>query len=94
MTEQPSPDAFLMPVLGSYKDSYKWAVYLPDTEAIRRQADRNHSQTLERLRERGGLAWMEMFAVLNEKHWSEVRHLDSLHCQAEIRKLGIAVRVR
>lgn len=33
---------------------------------------RNHSQTPERLAERGGLGVREMLAVLENKHWSEI----------------------
>lgn len=36
------------------------------------QAMRNHSQTLQRLAERGGLGWMEILAVLNDKTWKEM----------------------
>lgn len=36
------------------------------------QAIRNHSQTLQQLAERGGLAWTEILAVLSDKTWSEM----------------------
>ena len=35
------------------------------------QALRNHSQTLERLSERGGLGPQELVAVLTDKHWRD-----------------------
>ena len=37
--------------------------------AHERQADRNHSQTLNRLHERGGLSWSESLAVLQDRRW-------------------------
>lgn len=36
------------------------------------QARRNHSQTLQRLAERGGLSWAEILAVLSDKTWKEM----------------------
>jgi hypothetical protein len=35
------------------------------------QAMENHSQTLERLAERGGLSPLEMYLVVSNKSWSE-----------------------
>ena len=34
-----------------------------------RQAELNHSQTLRRLHERGGLSWSEALAVLQDRPW-------------------------
>lgn len=34
-----------------------------------KQANANHSQTVERLAERGGLSWIELYYVLNDKPW-------------------------
>lgn len=45
--------------------SVPWSLLAPH-EA---QAMTNHSQTLERLAERGGLAPNEMAAVLSDEHW-------------------------
>lgn len=45
------------------------------------QARRNHGQTLERLRERGGLAPSELLAILEDRPWrsvAEVRVLERL----------------
>ncbi len=36
------------------------------------QAMKNHGQTLQRLAERGGLCWSEIFAVLANKTWMEL----------------------
>lgn len=45
-----------------------WAMIGPHE----RQAVRNHSQTLKRLAERGGLSPGEAIAVLDDRHWSNV----------------------
>ena len=47
------------PVIGTDGCSVPWAL----VEPYREQATRNHGQTLERLAERGGLDWMELFAL-------------------------------
>jgi hypothetical protein len=36
-----------------------------------RQAQKNHSQSLERLSQRGGLSPLELWCVVNDKHWHE-----------------------
>ena len=45
-----------------------WAIIDPH----RRQAERNHGQSLERLDERGGLDPTELFAVLTDRDWRDV----------------------
>lgn len=40
------------------------------------QAISNHSQSFERLNERGGLGVKEMMAIINGLSWSHVRRLD------------------
>lgn len=47
------------------KRSIPWAVI----ERHKRQAQRNHYQSLERLAERGGLSWCEAAAVLEDREW-------------------------
>lgn len=37
----------------------------------RRWADRNHGQTLERLKERGGMSWCEMVAIIGHRRWEK-----------------------
>lgn len=37
-----------------------------------RQAQANHYQSVERLAERGGLSWSELYAVLHDRKWSKV----------------------
>lgn len=51
------------PVLGS-PDGQPKSVPWHLVEPHRKQAEKNHSQTLERLAERGGLSWAELFAAM------------------------------
>jgi hypothetical protein len=62
--------AFVMPILSvnvrttpDLPQSFEWV----PTGRDRARALRNHSQTLEVLRSRGGLAWMELAAVLEDR---------------------------
>jgi hypothetical protein len=74
---------FTMPIMirSAPKTSFTWA----PTERDRRRADRNHGQTLERLRERGGLCWEEMLACLLDKGlWDEKFPDAEARCCAEI----------
>lgn len=48
-------------------------------EPHRRQAMRNHGQTLKRLRERGGLSPCEAVAILEDRKWSRMSQPDALH---------------
>lgn len=48
--------------------SVPWALLEPH----RRQANRNHYQTLERLAERGGLSWSEMCAMIEDREWAQM----------------------
>jgi len=59
------------PVLKSPGDikSVPWDLVEPHRE----QAMKNHQQTLERLAERGGLAWCELFAVMNGMSWFDLK---------------------
>lgn len=45
-----------------------WAALAPHEQ----QAQKNHSQSLARLAERGGLSWGEAHAVLTGRPWSSV----------------------
>lgn len=44
-------------------------------ETFRQQAHRNHSQTLERLNERGGLSWEEIRTAMSGRDWHQIQHL-------------------
>lgn len=68
---------FVMPILrrtvlkrGEVAETYR----LADTKDHRDRAIQNHGQTLERLRERGGLGWTELYCVVCNKRPSDVRH--------------------
>lgn len=55
-----------MPFLNRPNEAWvPWALL----EAHRRQAMKNHGQTLERLKERGGLSPSEMLAILEDREW-------------------------
>lgn len=55
---------FTMPIIRT-SESFTW-VPTPDDH---HQARLNHGQTLTRLKERGGLAWVELANVLLGKPW-------------------------
>lgn len=80
--EQP----FTMPIMLGWqhrhaKASFTWV----PTARDRKRADLNHGQTLERLRERGGLDWEEMAACLLDKGlWDEKFENAQARCDAEI----------
>lgn len=61
-----------MPVLdrGKSSETFTWE----PTEAHRQQARANHGQTLERLRERGGLSWTELYVMLRGMGLFTVAH--------------------
>jgi hypothetical protein len=52
------------PILGSKPKEY---IPLDIVKPHEKQAIRNHGQTFERLAERGGLDWVEMLFVLEDK---------------------------
>lgn len=54
------------PILGSEPKEY---IPLGMVQAHEKQALRNHGQTLKRLAERGGLGWIEMLFVLEDKEY-------------------------
>lgn len=58
--------------LGARQQEYiPWDVLAPH-EA---RAIRNHCQTLERLAERGGLAWSEIVCILLDKPWKYAQNI-------------------
>ncbi len=50
---------------GAERSYVPWSIVAPHEQ----QAQRNHSQTLKRLAERGGLAPCELAAVLEDRNW-------------------------
>lgn len=59
------------PILFSPSDKRHKNEFIPweIIETHREQAIKNHGQTLERLAERGGLSYRELYAVLNDKEY-------------------------
>lgn len=75
-------EKFVMPILNSKPPvTLTW----PVTAQHRKQADINHGQTLERLRERGGLGWAEIADVLNGRGWATTR--DRAAAEREVRAM-------
>jgi len=54
------------PILGSKPKEY---IPLDIIKLHEKQAIRNHSQTLKRLTERGGLGWIEALCVLEDREY-------------------------
>lgn len=51
------------------------------TAEDRRWADRNHGQTLERLKERGGMSWCEMVSIVGHRKWQKAdQHAAKAEC--------------
>lgn len=55
-------------------------------EPAREQAMDNHSQTLERLAERGGLSPIELYGALHRMRWGDLGALDHQFCVEWIQK--------
>ena len=56
------------PILGSKGASIDWQLVVDHGG----QAYKNHRQSVERLAERGGLSWVELYAVLNNQQWQKI----------------------
>ena len=80
--EQP----FTMPIqLGAEFRYAKSSLTWVPTERDRARCMRNHNQTLERLKQRGGLDWGEMAACLFDKGlWDEKWENAEARCRAEV----------
>lgn len=64
-------EIFVMPILPrkpERDEGYQWFPTLRD----RHRAILNHGQTLERLRERGGVSWGELVAIVEDRPWREI----------------------
>lgn len=66
--------------LGQITIAIPWDVMAPHA----RQAWENHSQTLDRLAERGGLSLCEAVAVLENRRWCKMDQVDAERRLAEI----------
>lgn len=75
------------PILGSEPKEY---IPLDIVKSHEKQAIRNHSQTLERLAERGGLGWVEILFVLEDKNYDF--HTKLTEMSARIKVLEIVKR--
>lgn len=64
----------IFPVLGGHKDlkGIPWKL----VQSHEGQTKRNHSQSLQRLAERGGLDPLELYAVLHDWDWSIMKDLN------------------
>lgn len=70
------------PILGS-----KEYIPLDIVKLHEKQAIINHSQSLERLAERGGLSWLEMLFVLKDKPFNYKMHLSEIDAKKEVLKI-------
>lgn len=82
------------PILRSGRDKhpFKWVPW-DVIEAHRKQAEKNHLQTLERLAQRGGLSASELYLALEDRALYDRAGHDTLTEKerwAELEKLGIA----
>lgn len=72
------------PVLGDgttrrgYGDHPSLTVPFGAVKAHEKQAYANHHQSVERLKQRGGLSWCELAAVLRDREWRKM-DLDMAH---------------
>ncbi len=76
-------EVFRMPILRGEKGAcFEWE----PNERDHFRAMRNHGQTLERLRERGGVNWGELDCILRDVHWDHMQPaaLAQASCNAEI----------
>jgi len=62
------------PILGGGGASIDWQLVQDHS----RQANDNHGQSVERLAQRGGLSWSELYAVLHNRKWKKVDTNDAM----------------
>ena len=60
----------VFPVLNSGGESVPWDAVEPH----RKQAEKNHFQTLEQLAGRGGLSWKELYFVLTDSPFQRLKY--------------------
>ena len=75
------------PILGSEPKEY---IPLDAIKPHEKQAIRNHTQTLKRLAERGGLGWIEALCVLEDREYDF--HTKLTEMSARIKVLEIIKR--
>lgn len=62
-------DVFTMPIMESLTTDPQAFVWAP-TDDQQRRAHLNHGQSLEQLRDRGGVNWIELRLILLDLPWS------------------------
>ena len=80
------------PILGSGGAKIDWQLVIDHGG----QAKKNHYQSVERLAERGGLSWCELYAVLHDKPWQKMGTNDAIiACRAlEASYIAAAIRAK
>lgn len=69
------------PILGSNPKEY---VLFDIVKLHEKQAFKNHTQTLKRLAERGGLGWIEMLCVLEDRDYDFNTRLTEALAKAKV----------
>ena len=69
------------PILGSEPKEY---IPLDIVKLHEKQAIRNHSQTLKRLAERGGLGWIEVLCVLEDREYDFHTKLTEMSARTKV----------
>lgn len=67
MTEAPFTMPILRPLTSSYRRQPRECLTFVATDVDRSWSLKNHYQTLERIKERGGFSWPELAAVLEHR---------------------------
>jgi hypothetical protein len=82
----------LFPIMGEHKINGRKRCYVPMAIMRRHEAQtkRNHYQTLERLRERGGLSAQEAMAVVADEDWEKRSHKDEDSAWDELQRIVLA----
>lgn len=78
------------PIMGKEISSGKWWIPWRMLDPHAAQAQTNHTQTLERLAERGGLAPAEALAILDDRPWRDRSGLSYSAATLELQKRMIA----
>lgn len=73
------------PKFGSEPKEY---ISLDIVKPHEKQAIRNHSQTLERLEERGGLGWLEILFALEDKNHSFHTKLTEMSARTKVLEIA------
>lgn len=82
----------LFPIMGEHKYNGRKRCWVPMVLMRRheKQAKKNHYQTLDRLRERGGLSAQEAMAVVADENYDERKYQDEDSAWDELQRLVLA----